>query len=222
MASAARYANARGGIESFAVIDPESRMHAFRPALVAPSASLMKAMLLVAYLNQPSVRARALTAREHSLLAPMIRWSDNETAIGVYALVGRVGLRSVGRAARMRRLATDGALFDTGITAADQARFFARIDRLTPARHRAYALRLLASVVRSQRWGIPPVVPDGWRIFFKGGWGLGTGRVTSQVALVERGERRVSLAILTRRNPDHAYGTETIRGIAARLVRGLR
>jgi hypothetical protein len=45
--------------------------------------------------------------------------------------------------------------------------------------------------------------------------------VTHQVALLKRGDRRVSLAILTTGNPSHPYGTETIRGIAKRLLRGL-
>jgi hypothetical protein len=73
--------------------------------------------------------------------------------------------------------------------------------------------------VRSQRWGIPPKVPSGWRVFFKGGWGSGTGRVTHQSALLQDGRLRISIAVLTEWNPSHAYGTRTIRGIAARLLR---
>ena len=64
-------------------------------------------------------------------------------------------------------------------------------------------------------------MPDRYRIFFKGGWGSGTGRVTHQVALLERGETRISLAILTEFNPSHRYGTATIRGVAAHLLRGV-
>jgi hypothetical protein len=80
-------------------------------------------------------------------------------------------------------------------------------------------MRLLARIVPSQRWGIPPVVPDGWRIHFKGGWGSGTGRVTHQSALLLRGGERIALSILTQWNPSRAYGTATIRGIAKRLLR---
>ena len=42
-------------------------------------------------------------------------------------------------------------------------------------RHRAYAMRLLASITPSQRWGIGEVAPKGWKLYFKGGWGYGTG-----------------------------------------------
>jgi hypothetical protein len=36
---------------------------------------------------------------------------------------------------------------------ADQTRFFLHIDRRIPVRHRRYAMRLLRSIVPSQRWG---------------------------------------------------------------------
>ena len=223
VAAATQYADTRSGMESFAVVTEGGRVLGRLKGRVYPSASVLKAMLLVAYLNQPSVRSRALTDRERHLLAPMIRWSANEPATYIVRLLGQPPLARLARRAGMTRfglVVLPWGLSET--TARDQARLFARVDLLTPPRHRAYARRLLGSVVPSQRWGIPPVKPAGWRIFLKGGWGGGTGRVTHQVALLERGERRVSLAILTRGNPSHAYGTETIRGIAARLLRGLR
>jgi hypothetical protein len=107
------------------------------------------------------------------------------------------------------------------ITAEDQARFFLRIDRLVPPRHRRYARYLLASVVPRQRWGIARVAPTGWQLYFKGGWGSGTGLVDHQVALLRNGDERVSVAILTEGNASHTDGKLTLRGLARRLVRGL-
>ena len=107
------------------------------------------------------------------------------------------------------------------IPASDQARFFQRIDRLLPRRHHVHAMVLLRTIVASQRWGIGRVRPAGWRLYFKGGWGSGTGLVDHQVALLQRGGRRISIAILTAGNPSHDYGKRTLRGIAARLLRGL-
>ena len=94
------------------------------------------------------------------------------------------------------------------LTARDQARLLPQ-DR--PARPRAASrLRARASsrtIVASQRWGIAPVAPKGWQLFFKGGWlPRSDGWVLNQVALLKRGERRISIAILTRGNPSEAYG----------------
>ena len=56
------------------------------------------------------------------------------------------------------------------------------------------------------------------KVFFKGGWGSGTGRVTHQVALLEQNDRRLAIAVLTEFNPSHDYGTRTVRGGRARLL----
>ena len=182
-----------------------------------PSASVLKAMLLVAYLNRVSVRSREIRDADRALLGPMIRRSDNDTANRVLGLVGASGVYRVASRARMEHFVLHLPIWGhSEIIARDQARFFRRIDAYVPVRHRGYTRFLLAHVIPSQRWGIPAVVPDGYRIFFKGGWGSGTGRVTHQVALLEQGETRISLAILTEFNPSHRYGTATIRGVAAR------
>jgi hypothetical protein len=178
-------------------------------------------MFLVAYLNR--LPDRALTAADRRLLKPMIIRSDNDAATTVRNITGPGRVYGVARRAGMTRFVLKANWGDTLITAADQARLFARIDRLVTQRHRAYARALLAGIVEEQRWGVPPAVPDGWRVFFKGGWReLGTRNLVSQSALVESADKRASLAILTVDNPSHEYGTETIRGVARRILRGLR
>ena len=120
------------------------------------------------------------------------------------------------------RASTPHAVGLSSIDVADQTRFFLHIDRYVPRRHRRYALRLLGSIVPAQRWGIARVRPRGWALYFKGGWGSGTGWADHQVALLRRGRRRLAVAILITSSPSHEYGKETLRGIAARLLRGLR
>jgi hypothetical protein len=221
MNEAAQYASRRHGIIAFAVRTP-TRSWGWHATRTFPSASVLKAMLLVAYLDLPSVRARPLELADRNLLGPMIRHSDNAAAGRVLGRVGCGRLRRLARRAGMRRFTPVSGIWGLSrIDAADQARYFLRIDSLLPPRHRDYAMRLLRTITPAQRWGIGRVRPSGWRLYFKGGWGSGTGWVDHQVALLTRGDERVSVAILTYLDGSHPYGQETLRGIAARLLRGL-
>jgi hypothetical protein len=178
-------------------------------------------MLMVAYLRRASVRDRPLNGGDRALLEPMIRWSDNNAATAVRGIVGDSGLVALARRVGMRSFAP-AAIWGLSRTSAwDQSLYLLHIDSFVPARHRDYALRLLGSIVPSQRWGIGQVRPHGWALYFKGGWGSGTGAVDHQVVLLRRGCMRVSLAILTTGDGTHAYGKETLKQIAARLTRGL-
>ena len=229
MAGARRYARARLGDVSFAIVGRRTRLRSFQRARTAPAASVIKAMLLVAYLRQRSVRDRRLYADEKALLEPMIRVSDNAAGIQVAALLGDGRVERLARAARMRDFHW---VYEPGwlgglsqISARDQARFMVRYERYVPGRHRRFARHLLGSVVTWQRWGIASVRPRGWRLYFKGGWGInddGVGTVSHQVAFLQRGRCRLALAILTEHNPSPGYGTETLRGVAIRLLHGIR
>jgi beta-lactamase family protein len=215
------WAAGRAGDVSFAV-RTQRRAWSWRGATQYRSASLVKAMLLVAYLRRQDVRGRVLRTAERSLLDPMVRRSDNGAADVIHALVGLSGLRTLARRAGMARFVPHPVWGGSIVTAVDQARFFLRIDRLVPRRHRAYAMALLRGIVPEQRWGIAASRPAGWQIAFKGGWGAGvTRQVDHQAALLTNAGLRVSVAVLSADNPGGAYGAATLRGVAARLLRGL-
>ncbi len=219
--AAIAYAHTRSGEVSFAV-RTEQRQWAWRPDRTVPSASVLKAMLLVAYLDDPRVRDRPLHASDRSLIDPMIQRSDNTAATDVLAFVGARGVYGVARRARMRSFLLDPDIWGLSrIDAADQARFFLHIDREVVARHRAVAMHLLATVIPSQRWGIGQLRLPGWQLYFKGGWGAGTGEVEHQVVLLRHGPIRLSLAVLITNSPSHEYAKQTLQGVFARLLRGV-
>jgi hypothetical protein len=215
--AAIRFAHARLGQVRFEV-RTDTRKWGFHIHATVPSASVLKAMLLVAYLDDSHVRNRPLRASDRRLIDPMIERSDNVAATRVLAIVGPGRVRAVARRAHMRRFRLDTGIWGLSrIDADDQARFFLHIDERVAPLHRSAAMHLLASVIPSQRWGIGTLRFPGWRLYFKGGWGSGTGAVDHQVALLTRGTERLSVAVLTTDSPSHAYAKETLRGIFARL-----
>jgi hypothetical protein len=87
VAAARRYAVSRPGVVAFAV-RTEKRSWGFREDHVYPSASVLKAMLLAAYLRH--VRTRPLRRDERALPAPMIRRSDNTAATRIRDRLGNL------------------------------------------------------------------------------------------------------------------------------------
>jgi beta-lactamase class A len=220
MLAAIGYNDTRTGDIAFAV-RTDHRFYSYRPDHMEWSASVVKAMLMVAYLDEPWAAGRALNSHDTSLLDPMITVSDNNAAQQVFDTVGQGALQALAGRVGMTHFATSPIWGETQITAADQTKFFLHIDSYITPRHRAYALHLLASIVPSERWGIGEVAPKGWQLYFKGGWGYGTGLLDHQVVLLVRGCARISIAVLTMNDGSHEYGKETLRGIFSRLLRGL-
>ena len=174
-------------------------------------------MILVAYLRRVSWGPLSLDRDARARLGPMITLSDNIDANWAYDRIGRgPTLDALARRAGMSSFSAASYWAYSMTSARDQVLFFARLERLTPPAHRAYALGLLRGIVPSQRWGIPRAAP-GWRITFKGGW-FESRHLWHQVALLERGKTRLVLAVLTDRNPTDAYGQATIEGVTRRLL----
>ncbi len=209
----------RPGTVAFAV-RTEDGFWGVRSDRVFPSASVLKAMLLVAYTQD--ARDRPLRRDERALLAPMVKRSDNAAASAVFTRLGTARLERLARQARMTRFKASSPIWgNSRITARDQTRFFLNLETLLPPRHRAYGLRLLRQIVPSQRWGIGRLDLPDWRVYFKGGWGAGTGAVDHQVVLLRRGDERIAVAVLTANNGSHAAGKATLEGVFRRLLGSL-
>jgi hypothetical protein len=222
IAAAKRYLAARAGIHSFAVIGSENRIYGSEIHRRFVSASVVKAMLLVAYLDLLAARHRPLTGADRSILTPMIHVSDNAAATAVWSRVGDPRLRALARRAGMTDFSIVGIWANAMISAADQARFFFEIEPLIAPRFRRYALGLLSHIAGFESWGIPAVArPRGWRVDFKGGWRpTGRGQLVHQIARLRRGKTKLAIAVLTDGDPSMSYGIGTIEGVTRRLLRG--
>jgi Beta-lactamase enzyme family len=221
MKAAINYAHSRTGDIAFAV-RTRGTFYGYRPDHQEWSASVLKAMMMVAYLDMPSVAGRPLNSSDTSLLTPMITMSDNNAANQVDVIVGNARLSALAARVGMRSFVPVSPIWgESRITARDQTKFFLGIDSYVVPEHRAYAMHLLNSITPSQRWGIGEVAPRGWKLYFKGGWGSGTGLIDHQVALFTRGCSRFSIAVLTMYDGSHDYGKETLRQVFHILLRGL-
>jgi len=225
--AAALYAGTAGEDVAFAVADASGQVRGWQDTRTFESASVVKAMLLVAYLNRPDRRAAPIRDEDRRLLSPMIQRSANRPAQVIYRLVGDGGLRKLAERAGMQRFSSSHVRFGwewgwgaSQTTAADQARFFLRILDLTPRRHRAYVRRLLTTIVGHQSWGIPAVAAGRWTTLFKGGWGPPTadGVLVNQAARLEGRRGAVGLAILTNRNSTWEHGHGLIERVAELLL----
>jgi hypothetical protein len=220
IAAAERFLDTRAGRNGFAVVDTAGHLSGVRMHDRFHSASLVKAMLLVAYLRQLAAEHRGLDASSTALLYPMIHVSDNGAASAVFAIVGGAGLTALARAAGMTDFALDpgGAWGLTEISAADQARFFYEQDSLIPAPFVAYARGLLSGISADQSWGIPAAARPAFEVFFKGGWLPETGWTVNQAARLERPGQTFALSVLTSGDPSMVYGEQTLQGATARLL----
>lgn len=219
LAAARRFAGGRRGDVAFAVVGTDGRLSGLDPRRRFPTASAVKALLLVAYLDARG--GRELTGGERQLLDPMIRRSGNRAASAVFRSLGADAVRRAAARAGMRDFLIGGNWSGALASPADLARLFARFDRLVPERHVAYARQLLETVIRRQSWGVPQAARPAWRVFHKAGWRPSAGgRLVTQAALVQRDERRLAIAVMGDGFPWHGYGTLTVRGIARRLLRG--
>jgi hypothetical protein len=216
---ARRYARGRDGLVSFAVVDTRGRLLGEAQERQYAAASVVKSMLLAAELQRLERERAPLDGETESLLRAMITYSDNDAADAIYSRVGDAGLFAVAGEAGMRGFTVAGHWGNAQITAADMARYFSDLDAAFAGPHREFGLGLLGSIVSEQRWGIPAAAGDRWAVRFKGGWIVhDSGQLAHQAAELRDGDRRLAIALLTDAQPSMSYATQTLRGVAERLL----
>ena len=163
---------------------------------------------------------RPIDAADNALLIPMITRSDNNAADQVDEIVANRGLDGLARRVGMTQFGTRPRSGRKPDHPQRPDPVLLHIDSYIVPGHRAYAMHLLASVIPAERWGIGELPQNGWTLYFKGGWGYGTGLLDHQVVLLKRGCARVAIAVLTMYDRSHDYGKQTLYGIFQRLLQG--
>ena len=228
IARAERYLRTRMGRTAVAIVDSEGRLSGVNLNEQFITGSVVKAMLLVAYLRHlDAIGQHYVDSYSNSFLYPMINTSDNDAATECWSIVGNAGLYAVAQVAGMTHFSVDttaswgGSWGAALITAADQARFFFEMDSLIPREFVGYANFLLSTIVGYESWGIPAIArPLGYTVYFKAGW-----RPSPDVFLVHQIARLVahhytfSIAVMTDGDPDTSYGIDTIQGVTSALLR---
>ncbi len=217
IARAIAYLRARNPFSALAVVDSNGVLHGSNLDRRFTSASVVKAMLLVQYLRTHAT----ITASMRATLTLMITRSNNAAAFRTFSIVHASGLKSLARLTGMKHFTAGGNVLYSLITAADQARFFYFMDKYIPTAHRAFARYLLSHIVPAQSWGIPRTARPVWHVYFKGGWFGGAADpfvLVNQIARLERGGMKWSLAVLTNHNRHSPYAFVTLQGVTARLL----
>jgi len=222
IARAGRYLNGRGGHTALAVVDSEGRLSGIRIHDTFITGSVVKAMLLVAYLRRLDARGEhRVDSYSNSFLYPMIHVSDNDAATQCWSIVGNGGLYALAHAAGMTEFSVTSDWASARISAADQAKFFFEMDKLIPDEFVGYARFLLSTIAGYESWGIPAIArPLGYAVLFKGGWRPSPDiYLVHQIAKVEGHHHTFSLAVMTDGDPDMGYGINTIQGVTIALLR---
>jgi hypothetical protein len=223
IARADRYLSGRIGHTAFAVVDSEGRLAGVNLHRTFITGSVVKAMLLVAYLRRLGAMGQhSVDSFSNSLLYPMIHVSDNDAATRCWSIVGNPSLYSVAAAAGMADFSVTTDWASAMISAADQAKFFFDMDSLIPREFVGYAHHLLSTIAAYESWGIPAIArPLGYTVFFKGGWRPSPDvYLVHQIARLDGHHHRFSIAVMTDGDPDMGYGIDTIQGVTHALLAG--
>jgi beta-lactamase class A len=185
------------------------------------SASVVKVIILGALLRRAEDKHRYLPKTETTECHAMITRSDNNAASALWAELGYPYLRHFLALAGMKQtsLGADGYWGLTQITAHDETlllQLLLTANSVLDASSRAYALHLMATVIPSQRWGVPAGAPTSVTVHVKNGWlPLAThGWRIHSIGAFTWPKGWYTIVVLTQDNPTMAYGVTTIERIA--------
>jgi hypothetical protein len=192
------------------------------------SASIVKVTILAAVLRKALDQHRYLTSTEAAQLRAMITRSDNNAASALWAKLGHSYLRHFLNLAGMKQtvLGPGGYWGLTQVTAHDETlllRLLLTANTVLTGNSRAYALRLMAQVISSQRWGVPAGAPRSVTVHVKNGWlpRATHGWRINSIGGFTWSKGWYSIVVLSMDNPTMSYGITTVEAIARVIHRDL-
>jgi beta-lactamase class A len=192
------------------------------------SASIVKVTILGAVLRKALDQHRYLTSTEAAQLRAMITRSDNNAASALWAKLGHSYLRHFLNLAGMKQtvLGPGGYWGLTQVTAHDETlllRLLLTANTVLTGNSRAYALRLMAQVISSQRWGVPAGAPRSVTVHVKNGWlpRATHGWRINSIGGFTWSKGWYSIVVLSMDNPTMSYGITTVEAIARVIHRDL-
>jgi hypothetical protein len=188
----------------------------YRPDIDEVTASMEKIDILAVLLWESQNEHRSLTAREMTLAAKMIEYSDNNAAESLWVTIGQLPTVSeFNKDLHYSQSITnwDWGLFDT--TPRDQLQLLKTI--LFPNEYlnedsQEYEQDLMQNVVDYERFGIPTGVPTNATVGVKNGWypETTTGWQVNTAGYVHLNKTYYLAVVMTASNPSEAYGKEVV------------
>ncbi|MEU0394998.1 serine hydrolase [Streptomyces sp. NPDC006208] len=192
------------------------------------SASVVKVTVLATLLWDAKKQNRYLTQREADLAKAMITKSDNSATSTLWKQLGLTKIKGFLAAAGMKNTVpgSGGYWGLTQITVKDEQRLLSLItakNSVLSDNSRAYILKLMNTVVASQRWGTPAGAPSSVKVHVKNGW---LSRATHgwrvhSVGAFKGGGHDYYISVLTQDNSTMDYGVATIQSVAKAIHKDL-
>jgi beta-lactamase class A len=206
----------------------------FGPESPQDEASVVKVNILATMLSAVSTTL-SLSAQDRTLAQEMIEASDNDAATLLWnAVGGSLGIsafdKRVGLTATTPSPCVECANFPwpgwglTTTTPLDEIKLLRAVfvdDTYMSAEDRMYQLRLMRSVIPSERWGISYGVPNSVSVALKNGWlplnNSDTDWQINSVGWVRGDGQDYLVAIFSTGNPNEEYGIQTLDTISSEI-----
>lgn len=227
LSRAIEYAKKRPGTVAISVRNATGKLvGGTKQAHKVKIASMIKAFYLAAFLD--SKKKDDISVENMKLLEAMITESSDDASVSIRNKIGYPG--NVNSFVRDKLGISDfSAAPQQGVTLVDASQMskaFSNLETSMPDKHREYGMKLLASIVPDQQWGMPEAAEaQGWEWHVKGGWLDG---IVSQTGILEAGGETYYVAVLQSgltssesdidENPTKFDGPETIEQVVKLLL----